>query len=101
MYYRDLLNLSYLKIYPELGIPLTEEDRVFNEEEIFDGSSPTKRGPPEPVPPANLQMTHLCFILKGVLLQKNKKTGKVLHRFEEGSVFCNDAIIDIHTPLIS
>ena len=51
--------------------------------------------------PKNLTMTHINWVLGGVLLAKEPRSGRVVKRYEAGSILCNEAIIDTSRALSS
>ena len=48
-----------------------------------------------------MHLTHLNFILAGVLLAKDPATGKILKRYEEGDILVNENLVDVKVSLNS
>lgn len=51
------------------------------------------------VPPKNLTMAHINWVLGGVMVAKDGRTGRIIRRYEPGSILVNEAIIDTSRPL--
>jgi hypothetical protein len=107
-YYKELLNICSLRIYPAPDTELSEDDQRFTEANSPSNKSPLKKINPDDanrdqrVPRANMHLTHISFVLSGALIAREKGVKTVtVQRYEEGDCICNEQLINTKVPLAS